>query len=289
MLTANFWHSVATLRRPEMGTEVMGPLLYQLVRFSRPRTVLEVGMGFTSPFLAQALADNHSDNLAELQSLASKTERLLERTAQLTSAEEVQQAQLDWLLADRTFGNPLFYQRALKPVLVAIDTLTHPSTSAPAVQAQLEQLGLGDFVTIINSDFRRASEKLDPALLPIDFAWFDVGGKREYEEFFMEYWPFINEQGGTLVFHNTVNNPGPAAFISSLKQRQILQPTDLEILSLLEPHKLTQNSCTVVRRISGIRETAYLHDASLRGELEKSAVELVQQRRRSRDSAQTQT
>ncbi|NJO13000.1 MAG: hypothetical protein HC872_05495 [Gammaproteobacteria bacterium] len=164
-------------------------------------------------------------------------------------------------------------------MLIAIDTLTHPNTSAPAVQIQLEQLGLSGFVTIINSDFRGASEKLDPALLPVDFAWFDVGGQQEYQDFFTEYWPFLNEQGGTLVFHNTVNNPGPAAFIGSLKQRQLLQPADLEVLSLLEPHKLTQNSCTMVRRISGVRETAYLHDASLRAELERSAVEVLRQQR----------
>ena len=46
--------SAEALRRPEMGTETMAPLLYYLARFSRPRTVLEVGMGFTSLFLAQA-------------------------------------------------------------------------------------------------------------------------------------------------------------------------------------------------------------------------------------------
>ena len=39
----------------------MGPLLYSLIRFVKPRRVLEVGAGYTSLWILQALADNESE------------------------------------------------------------------------------------------------------------------------------------------------------------------------------------------------------------------------------------
>ena len=38
-----------------MGAENLGPLLYTLVRFIKPQSVLEVGAGYTTLFLLQAL------------------------------------------------------------------------------------------------------------------------------------------------------------------------------------------------------------------------------------------
>ena len=47
-----------------MGVENMGLLLYAICRFVKPNSVLEVGAGYTSLWLLQAMADN----LAELHS-----------------------------------------------------------------------------------------------------------------------------------------------------------------------------------------------------------------------------
>lgn len=44
-----------------MGAENIGPLLYALCRFVKPRRVLEVGAGYTSLWLLQALADNSAE------------------------------------------------------------------------------------------------------------------------------------------------------------------------------------------------------------------------------------
>ena len=41
-----------------MGCENMGPMLYSLIRFLKPKRVLEIGAGYTSLFLLQALVDN---------------------------------------------------------------------------------------------------------------------------------------------------------------------------------------------------------------------------------------
>ena len=58
MLDPSFLEAVKLLLTPWTGTELMAPLLYTLARFTRVRTVLEGGSGYTTPFLAKALADN---------------------------------------------------------------------------------------------------------------------------------------------------------------------------------------------------------------------------------------
>ena len=57
-LTPSFFEAVDAIHAPEYGTEQLGPLLHALVRFHRPEQVVELGFGYTTPFLAQALADN---------------------------------------------------------------------------------------------------------------------------------------------------------------------------------------------------------------------------------------
>ena len=56
----SFLRRVQPLYDMHMGVENMGPLLYSLVRFAKPRHVLEVGAGYTSIFILQALHDRRS-------------------------------------------------------------------------------------------------------------------------------------------------------------------------------------------------------------------------------------
>ena len=51
-----FRRAVSRLRVSVAGTEAVAPLLAALIELRRPRRVLEVGMGYTTPFLAEALA-----------------------------------------------------------------------------------------------------------------------------------------------------------------------------------------------------------------------------------------
>jgi hypothetical protein len=58
---------------PSMGTDTLAPLLHFLVRFTRAQKVLEGGSGYTTPFLAMALAENKHNFSKELQQLDHKT------------------------------------------------------------------------------------------------------------------------------------------------------------------------------------------------------------------------
>jgi predicted O-methyltransferase YrrM len=52
-----------------MGTELMAPLLYSLIRFVRPQRILEIGLGYTTPWLIKGLEDNeqiHIDGNADM-------------------------------------------------------------------------------------------------------------------------------------------------------------------------------------------------------------------------------
>ncbi len=51
-LDPRFYRAVEPLYFSGMGTEHVAPLLYTLARMTRPRSVLEVGLGYTTPFLA---------------------------------------------------------------------------------------------------------------------------------------------------------------------------------------------------------------------------------------------
>jgi hypothetical protein len=53
-----FLNAVKPLYDLHMGAENLGPLLYSFARFVKPARVLEVGAGYTSAFLLQALCDN---------------------------------------------------------------------------------------------------------------------------------------------------------------------------------------------------------------------------------------
>ena len=56
-----FLRAVAPLYDLHMGAENLGPLLYSYVRFTKPARVLEVGAGYTSMFILQALRDNAAE------------------------------------------------------------------------------------------------------------------------------------------------------------------------------------------------------------------------------------
>ena len=44
--------------RPGMGTEVAAPFLRSMVQMLRPNRILEIGAGYTTPFLLEGLVNN---------------------------------------------------------------------------------------------------------------------------------------------------------------------------------------------------------------------------------------
>ena len=114
-LDSEFFRQIECLCSPGMGTEKMAPLLYSLICFNRPRSLLEIGAGYTTPFMAQALLDTVRD----------------------------------WQQEQQQSGNSNFVEgyhaRDYSPSLLCIDNQTHSRSTAAKVQALVSEIGLDGF------------------------------------------------------------------------------------------------------------------------------------------------
>ncbi|NKB20848.1 MAG: hypothetical protein GKS01_10150 [Alphaproteobacteria bacterium] len=226
--TEEFLEKVAPLYNEQMGTENMAPLLHSLINFHRPQRLLEVGAGYTTPFIAQALRD------------------VVDARAQEATDP------------DNPNHVAEHYAVPYAPKLLCIDNHTLPSSTSAKVQALMGEMGLDDLVDFVEADITEYSEQIDQSFLPLDFVWFDCGALKEYFLFFNNFWRFVNPKGGLLLMHSTLTNLEISTFIKSIK---LLQATsdfnNIEILSLLEPHKKAQSSVTMFRRTTEVEETIY--------------------------------
>jgi len=241
----DFAAAVAKLNVPGMGTEVVAPLLSLLVKFVRPRRVLEVGMGYTTPFLVAALAEVEEQARRESLALADKTRGYMATGTKLDD---------QWLYSQPALLAPGFYVEPYRTEFVAVDNLSMADSSAARVREVLRELGLDDRVTIVNADLRACAELLPEGFSPVDLAWVDAW---ECLYFFDHFWDIINPDGGVVVMHWLMTYPEGEAILDYIANFQRARPGELEMLNLLEPHKLAQNSITVLRRISAGKPRAY--------------------------------
>jgi predicted O-methyltransferase YrrM len=257
-----FQNAVEKLRVPAAGTDVVAPLLSFLVQFVRPASVLEVGMGYTTPFLAATLAEAEQRSRLESSALAGKTRPYLAEGRELDH---------DWLNAEPALLRPAFYREPYRPKFVAVDNLSVVGSSAKLVQDVLDELGLRDAVTVVNADLRECRDRLPAGFAPIDLAWVDAW---ECLYFFDHFWELINPAGGLVVMHYLMTYPEGEAILDYIAKVQRAKPGQLEMLNLLEPHKMVQNSITVLRRTSGGRPAPYAKAGgklNLDGELREDA------------------
>lgn len=219
---------VASQLKGGFGTENVGPLLYTLIKFCRPKSVLEVGAGFSTLFILKALKDNFDE-------------------------DQLERSQDNYL-----YGKTEYYNNQYEAILTTLDDFSHSKSLAKSVNELALFLDLAQFAAFKNRDFRGFSKEIDPFLLPFDFIWFDCGGLREYEDFVDEYWKLVNQNGGIILFHSTLTNLDLQPFIQTIKLRQATSDfLNFELVSLLEPHKKIQNSVTMIRVTSKVKNPIY--------------------------------
>jgi predicted O-methyltransferase YrrM len=249
-----FQAAVQRLRVPGMGTDVVAPLLSHLVHLVRPRRVLEVGMGYTTPFLAKALAEIEAQVEAEAAALVGKS------APYLAAGREFDE---DWITAEPALLVPAYYRSDYRPLFAAVDDFSMEDSSVGRVQAVLTELGLADRVTIVNAELRKCRDLLPAGLVPIDFAWVDAW---DCLYFFEHFWELINPDGGLVVMHYLMTYPEGEAILEYIAETQRLRPGEFEVLNLLESQKIRQNSLTVLRRTGGLTPKQY-SDTGLRARL----------------------
>lgn len=211
------WLRVARgLYSQHMGCENMGPLLYALAKFAKARRALEIGAGYTSLWLLQALADNQ----AELRRYAS-----LER----------QSACSGLLVAD-----VLEASAARESVLHCVDNLAHAQTTAHRVADAARELGIDAHLRFVQADAWTLADEWPqgPAEL-LDLLWFDFGAGGRLPQLLAAWWPRL-APGGLLIIHSTLTNALTRAWLETVRRPEPgAEPLgEVAHLSLLEPHKV---------------------------------------------------
>jgi predicted O-methyltransferase YrrM len=220
--------------RPGMGTENSANLISALIGMSRPNTVVEIGAGDSTIFIAKALQQARKDWKLDKDALDASTWQ--ERTA----------------LLDPT-GIPGVYQ----PRLITIDNFSAEGSSAEAAWDALRNDDIdASIVTFIERDFYALDDAIIGSWGAIDIAWIDAGTPADDVRFVAALWKHI-APGGYLCLHEptmltTVNVKG------AQRIRRVRTPVwedlyrrlddSFELVTLPELHKYRQSGLGVLRK-----------------------------------------
>lgn len=185
----------SNLYRKGMGTENVGSFLRAMVLMLRPNRVLEIGAGYTTPFLLEALVNN---------------ERVYD---------------------DGNLQASYFENYAYDPKLVVIDDM---SLGELLQKPGMKDIVSSKYVEFIHGKFEEKADMLVEKYGNFDFVWFDCGGAQEYETFINEYWDicsgyiffhFTYKDGIPNVLHeiilkNVTGNPFIFDIVEPHKKRQ---------------------------------------------------------------------
>eukprot|EP00967_Tisochrysis_lutea_P141139 scaffold258906_cov31-Tisochrysis_lutea.AAC.1 len=245
----------------------------------------QVGAGYTSLWLLQAL----SDNVDELARCAAA----VERDGYLVGSPP---NQAEWLLpthqkqqrsscgesdADAIDQSPGAYGGWAgmgHPTLHTIDSLSHEHTTAHAVCKIAGDLGLTPFLDLIKADaYALPSDKgfgVDTSSEFVDALWLDfgVGAGARLGPFLETWWPRIRP-GGFLLVHSTLTNAVTRKWLDGVRTQRhgeaamageetnLSDPNTqaaavqaikgvIETISFREPHKKWQNSISIFQKRS---------------------------------------
>ena len=229
MLDNAFTEDTSDLMSQSMGTEVVAPFLYNLIMFERPRKILEIGAGYTSMYILKALSD--CDSLIK------------EEKNNVTSNNLI---------------NPDYFNNIRPAKLHIIDDFSHGKTTADKVLKKAQDMGFKDLLKFHEADFLNYADKLPKEDLPFDLIWLDCGNLNYYEYFKQLYFPLVSKNGGLILIHSLQTNFHGQMFLKDLKLEQAtLSFNKYELISIQEPHKLRQNSLTILRSVEKLRTNIY--------------------------------
>lgn len=196
-----------------MGTENVAPFLYSMIRMVRPVRLLEIGLGYTTPWLLRALEDN-------------------------------EKVHIDWNADSNYFKAPY------EPLLICIDDMSAEVSSA---RKSAESLKDNKYIRLVEAKFQGRATALQAKYGMFDFVWFDCGGPAEYEAFCDEFLPICSgyvffhftyyhgqptKNLEIIKSHITKSGPNSPGAENGL----------WDYMDIIEPHKYRQGSVTMLRR-----------------------------------------
>ena len=198
----------------------------------------QVGAGYTTLFLLQALKDNDEE---------------MQRLVDLDAEGRLR-------LLDYPFGTPRLKEWAALPAdpssssLLCIDNCEHQRETASSAANVARALGLDSYLRFLKGD---AFDALDAHFETesLDLLWCDFGVGSRMAEYAGRAWRSI-APGGFLACHSTLTNARTRAWLEGIREGRGVEetgipPDECAELSLLEPHKRFQNSVTILQKRVG--------------------------------------
>ena len=183
------------LYRAGMGTENVGGFLRAMAQMLRPKNILEIGAGYTTPFLLEALINN---------------ERVYD---------------------DGNLEPTYFKDYVYDSKLVVIDNMSLGELSK---KKGMDQIISSKYIEFVEGNFEGKADILGEKYGDFDFVWFDCGGSAEYKIFMDEYWDICSDyiffhftytsgspnQLRDIILKNVTGNPSIFDIVEPHKSRQ---------------------------------------------------------------------
>ena len=213
--------------RPAHGRGEPRPVLYALVRFVKPKTVLEIGAGYTSLFLLQALRDN-DEELAFLR----REKRADREAGHLGIADEGGQKPMAGM-PRRGVVRPAGTRRCSVAVRSALrgrpvarvlhragNKEDRRATGRREAPRDVRRGRVGGRAPACRPKLStgRKGWRSTAVAGPVDMLWVDFGVGDRLDAFLRLYWPSV-APGGFVVVHSTVTNRATRAWLERAPRR----------------------------------------------------------------------
>ena len=227
----SFLSHLSSLYEPHMGVEHLGPFLYSFIRFTKKSHVVEIGAGYTSPWILQALKENDEE---------------LDRIKLLQQSNQCRLLDIQWTIPDVVdeYGQ-------MPSSLLCIDNCAHQKETATGATAVAKALGLDKYMKFHKGD----AFELDLEENSADILWCDFGVGSRMKEFISSAWKCLRP-GGFLLCHSTLTNKNTREWLEAARSGEGqdatgIPPDEYVEISLLEPHKRYQNSISIFQKRRG--------------------------------------
>lgn len=196
-------------------TENVSIFLYSIIKCVRPLKIIEIGCGYSTFFISEAIEDIKRENL---------------RNDRFFKLEDLTD---NYFKYSGGFYVPDFYVVDDFSSVESSETIKILETVDLLKNIKFYNKGIDDFLRENCDNF--------------DLVWLDCGSPslEEYKKYFNTFSSKLNS-GGIIVIHSTISNLIARVFISELKLE--LKNTNFELISFVEPHKRNQNSFTIIKK-----------------------------------------
>jgi hypothetical protein len=201
------------------GTENVSLVIYSLIKSIRPKKLIEVGAGYTTFFILKSLVDIKKE---------------IEKEIENRNITEYFEGEFHDYVSEWENYSPNF---------IVVEDFSHEETPKN-LKSILDEKNVNKYCTFIESDLFDYIDKSQEH--NYDFVWLDYGAGPTFFEVFQFFFENLNENG-IIIFHSTESNLWGRYFTSQIKLLQKSR-SDIEMITVLEPHKHFQNSFSIFRK-----------------------------------------